>query len=39
VFEKPDEEWLDYVVENRDDRGTEDDFDVVIGPMANDDVY
>jgi hypothetical protein len=39
VFEKPDEEWLDYVVANRDDKGTKGDYDVVIGPMANDDVY
>jgi hypothetical protein len=39
IFEKPDEEWLDYVVANRDDMGTAGDYDVVIGPMANDDVY
>jgi hypothetical protein len=39
IFEKPNEEWLKYVVANRDDRETSGDYDVVIGPMANDDVY
>jgi hypothetical protein len=39
IFDMPDEEWLDYVVSNRQGVGNADDYDVVIGPVANDDVF
>ncbi len=38
LFESPEIEWLEYVVSNR--HGVcHDDYDMVIGPVANDDVY
>jgi len=37
-FKEADLEWLEYVVNNRAGRGG-DDFDIVIGPVANDRVY
>ena len=38
-FHLPDENWLDYVIQNR--RGAYDGqlYDIVYGPVANDDVY
>jgi len=38
-FRSPDEKWLDYVTQNR--RGAYDGqfYDIVFGPIANDDVY
>lgn len=38
-FDAPDEQWLDFVANNR--QGTYDDelYDLVYGPVANDDVY
>lgn len=39
TFDKPDEEWLDFVMSNRMNRGYSHDYDVVIGPVANDRVY
>ena len=32
-------EWLHYVVANRSGTGKDNDFDIVIGPVANDRVY
>lgn len=39
-FEQPDRMWLDFVVNNRRN-GRPDDFryDIVVGPVANDDVF
>lgn len=38
-FSEPDEEWIDFVHDNRTVFGFEHDFDVVYGPVANDKVY
>lgn len=38
-FEKPNEEWLDFVMSNRMNRDFKHDFDIVKGPVANDKVY
>lgn len=38
-FESPTEEWLDFVMKNRTERGFTHDYDVVYGPVANDKVY
>ena len=38
-FEKPDEEWLDFVCINRLGREITESYDIVIGPVANDQVY
>ena len=38
-FEKPDAEWLKFVVDNRKNIHKESEYDLVIGPVANDDVY
>lgn len=38
-FDSPTEEWLDFVMNNRRVEGFEHDYDVVIGPVANDRVY
>ena len=38
-FERPDEDWLDFVCENRSGNYAGDQYDIVIGPVANDDVY
>lgn len=38
-FESPTEEWLDFVMRNRTERGFTHDYDVVYGPVANDKVY
>jgi hypothetical protein len=39
TFATADHEWLEYVVANRLGKGLERDYDVVIGPVANDRVY
>lgn len=39
TFEKADEEWLDFVLENRKNTEFEHGFDLVVGPVANDRVY
>ena len=39
VFHKADEEWLDFVMSNRQDIRFSYDFDVVMGAVANDNVY
>lgn len=38
-FEKADEAWVDFVMKNRREVGFEHDYDIVIGPVANDKVY
>ncbi len=38
-FESPDDEWLEFVMANRKIVGFTHDYDVVIGPVANDRVY
>lgn len=38
-FESPDEAWLDFVAENRSGNYDGESYDVVYGPVANDDVY
>ena len=38
-FAKADAEWFRYVVANRSGTGKANDFDIVIGPVANDRVY
>ncbi|AEB15051.1 MULTISPECIES: DUF3990 domain-containing protein [Treponema] len=39
VFPKADEEWLDFVMANRQDIHFVYDYDVVMGAVANDNVY
>jgi len=39
LFKEANEEWLDFVMKNRTDRGYQHDYDVVFGPVANDRVY
>ena len=39
VFEKPTEEWVDFVMKNRTVKGFTHDYDIVYGPVANDRVY
>lgn len=38
-FDGPTEEWVDFVLQNRIIEGFNHDFDIVIGPVANDNVY
>lgn len=38
-FDSPDEAWLDFVAENRSGNYTGDSYDIIYGPVANDDVY
>ncbi len=38
-FESPNDEWIDFVMANRTQRGFTHDYDIVIGPVANDRVY
>ena len=39
VFTNADEEWLDFVSENRNGNYLEDTFDIVYGPVADDTIY
>lgn len=39
MFQQPTEEWVDFVMLNRRQRGFTNDYDVVYGPVANDRVY
>ena len=36
TFEGPNKEWLRYISANRTDKAAGDSFDIVIGPVAND---
>jgi len=38
-FEAPDEKWLDFVVKCRKGITLNDKYDLIIGPVANDDVF
>lgn len=38
-FDKPSNEWIDFVMRNRQDETFSHDFDIVYGPVANDRVY
>lgn len=38
VFDSPSDEWLDFVVHNRR-FGRQESYDLIIGPVANDDVF
>jgi Asp-tRNA(Asn)/Glu-tRNA(Gln) amidotransferase A subunit family amidase len=38
-FDTPTEEWVDFVMANRRQEGFTHDYDIVIGPVANDRVY
>ena len=38
-FEKPTEEWVNFVRRNRTDREFSHDYDIVYGPVADDSVY
>ena len=39
VFDRPDHEWLFFVIANRRGECLNADFDIIQGPVANDDVY
>lgn len=39
IFSAPNEEWVDFVMNNRTQRGFSHDYDIVYGPVANDRVY
>lgn len=39
IFEQPTEEWVDFVMKNRTQRGYIHEYDIVYGPVANDRVY
>ena len=39
IFKSPNEEWLDFVMQNRTVKGFTHDYDIVYGPVANDRVY
>lgn len=39
IFHEPGEDWVDFVMANRTQRGFVHDYDVVYGPVANDKVY
>ena len=38
-FDRPSDEWIDFVMRNRTERGFDHSFDIVYGPVANDRVY
>ena len=38
-FDLPDEKWLDFVSQNRSGNYDSEGYDVIYGPVANDDVY
>ena len=39
IFNAPNDEWLDFVMKNRMNKGFCHDYDIVYGPVANDRVY
>lgn len=39
IFTSPSEEWVDFVMCNRTEKGYVHDYDIVYGPVANDRVY
>lgn len=38
-FDEPDEAWLDFVAQNRQGMYSREKYDLIYGPVANDDVY
>jgi TPR repeat protein len=38
-FRSPDEKWLDFITANRRGKDIGDEYDIVIGPVADDNVY
>ncbi|MCT4662850.1 MAG: DUF3990 domain-containing protein [Tissierellales bacterium] len=38
-FEKPDKEWLDFITANRNGTYMEEEYDIIWGPVADDNVY
>lgn len=38
-FDAPSDEWIDFVMRNRQDETYQHDYDLVYGPVANDNVY
>ena len=38
-FKKPNGAWLDFVADNRTGKRLVNDFDLIVGPVANDDVF
>ena len=39
IFQMPSEEWVDFVMQNRTQKGFVHSYDIVYGPVANDRVY
>ena len=39
IFNSPSEEWVDFVMKNRTEKGFTHFYDIVYGPVANDRVY
>ena len=39
LFNSPTDEWIDFVMANRLERGFDHNYDIVYGPVANDRVY
>lgn len=39
IFQAPTEEWVDFVMQNRTQKGFFHSYDIVYGPVANDRVY
>ena len=39
LFDTPTEEWVDFVMKNRTQKGYVHEYDIVYGPVANDRVY
>ena len=39
IFDQPTEEWVDFVMKNRTQKGYVHEFDIVYGPVANDRGY
>ena len=39
IFDKPTDEWVDFVMKNRTQKDFNHNYDIVYGPVANDRVY
>ncbi len=39
IFDNPTEEWVNFVMKNRTERGFTHNYDIVYGPVADDSVY
>ncbi|MDR1974266.1 MAG: DUF3990 domain-containing protein [Bacteroidales bacterium] len=38
-FDSPNKEWLEFITKNRIEQNPNNNYDLIIGPVANDDVY